>query len=208
MSPDRHQGHPRPPRAPAWAGLVLALVLAPVASAQGSATATPPLVAPGAALTLTYRVAAPQPADLALQERVTCAIQGPSGEARPYCDASSGPVRVEVLPTETVYSFDVAAPAVLGEHVVTFARARTLDLLGPDASATVSFTVVAPPVASPDDPTPAGDDGGAGDPATPSGADGDSDADALRWLVSATLGTATLVALLVVGRGGLGGGLP
>ena len=192
------------------AGVALAL-LAPPAAAQASAEAHPSPVAPGGAVALTYRVAAPLPVDLALQERVTCAIAGPDGASAPLCDAPGALVRVDVSPGETTYAFRVAAPTAPGLYTVTFTRARTLDLLGPaDPSATATLLVaeagdpLSPGGGPGDDGGSGGGDGGAGGggPDGPGSPDG---LDAQRWLVSMGMATAALAVMLVGARWGLGG---
>lgn len=207
MSNDRRYGRPHAGcafLAPAGAALAL-LLLAPLAAAQ-SAQAQPDLVAPGAAVALTYRIQAPLPIDLGIQERVTCAIQAQGGPVAPLCDAPGALVHVDVAPGEVTYAFNVTAPADPGVYTITFSRARTLDILGPaDPTATTTLVVAAGDALAPEG-GPGDSGGGPGDGGPPGPADPDASADAQRWLVSAAMGTAALVVMFVGGRWGLGGG--
>jgi hypothetical protein len=212
MPNDRRHGRARRLRAPLGAGslaLVLLALLAHPAAAQPSAEAQPDRVAPGAPVALTYRVSAPLPVDLGIQERVTCEIEAPDGARGPLCDAPGALVRVDVAPGETTYAFTVAAPQAPGTYTIHFTRARTLDLLGPaDPSASVTLVVATDAPLAPGGGPGAGD-GGAGDGteegASPAGPDAPDGLDAQRWLVSTAMGTAALVVMLVGGRWGLGG---
>jgi hypothetical protein len=204
MSNDRRYGRPHAGRAfLAQAGVAL-LILSPTAAAQ-TAEAQPALVAPGAAVALTYRVQATFPVDLGIQERVTCTIQGPGGGSAPLSDAPGALVHVDVAPAEATYAFNVSAPTTPGVYTITFTRARTLDLLGPaDPSATTTLVVAAGTPLTPGGGPGAGD--GTTEGGEPAGPGAPSATGAQRWLVSTGMGTAALVVMLVGGRWGLGGG--
>lgn len=197
-----------------------ALALFPSAHAQNAATLIlePDTAEPGAIVIATFT--APPTlalADLAVQERVTCALTGPDGQIA-ACDLQGAPIDASVLSDGRTYTIPLAAPVAPGAYEMRVTRTPIGAAPALAAEATTTLTIVAPePVETgkdETDPSPASTSTtvwniffgapGAGAKGAPD-AKPDAADDAARWMVSATAGTGTLLLLLVGSRGGLGG---
>lgn len=205
--------------------LALASVLvAPLAAAQATgatADVSPPVAAPGTDLEIIFRIESPEVLEVALAERVTCVVVAPSGEETPLCDRAGALVELRLLGSTTrEYVFAYAAPEGEGDYRVAF-RLDSLLTVPPATRTAEAHFIVDHDV--PVIPTAiAGQDGrdgvnGAGGPAGSAGSDGRDGADgtvlvaagvgggsprtdAQRWIVSASVGAASFVALLAASR--------
>ncbi|GEM_PF-5830415 len=120
--------------------VAMALLLAPSAQAQEAGRVEPSVAAPGQTLHLLYTVPSPGLADVALQRSATCAITAPGGGSTP-CEADTSLVVVRVSPGSTTYSWDVPAPAGLGNYTVSFQETDLLALPGGAPAAQAHFEV-------------------------------------------------------------------
>lgn len=207
----------------AWLlGASALVLLAPIATAQSSATlelpAEPP--APNEGFVAVFRVP-PGLVDIALQDHVACQLILPSGEEA-ACDWRGDVVTLRVLPTEVEYLLPLVAPPTPGTYALRVTRSPFADTAVRSVSAEAQLTVA--PLEVPEDLAPGDLDEGTdatppvsgggttniwniivGRDAPASSDDPDASDDAERWMVSSTVGSAALLALVVAGRRG---GLP
>lgn len=96
--------------------------------------------APGETLHLLYTVPSPGPVDVAFQRSASCTIRAPDGSSV-SCAADTSLVIVKAAPGSTTYSWDIPAPAKLGNYTVSFQETSLLALPGNAPAAQAHFEV-------------------------------------------------------------------
>lgn len=191
-------------------------LLLPTSSAQAAPEILLPEAppGPGEAFVATFRVPGGV-LDVGVQDHVSCLLTGAEDDPS-ACDWRGDVVTLRVLPTAVEYALPLTAPAQEGNYTLRITRAPFADSTFQSVSAEATLEVRAPVLEEPLDPgtdtDPAPGPTGGGNTNiwnifvgrdTPA-ASGDPDAadDAERWMVSSTVGSAALLALVVAGRKG------
>lgn len=208
------------PFAPFLLLATLLLVAGSAHAAEAQASIAPARAAPGERVEATLVVDGDL-IEAGVMETVTCVLRSASGDEP--CASETFLVEARVMPGRHAYAFAFDAPADAGEYVVLIERQGLLGLLGPSVSGEAPLVVDATLQPATD---PAG--GGGGDdgarpagpgPSTealpPGAGPGEGDGpggsgsggpgtDASRFALSTMLGSAALVAgLVLTRRGGL-----
>lgn len=149
------------------AGGVVLLTIAggALASHASSARAEPTALYPGQELALVFEVAAPDVAEIVVQERVECTLAFPDGTERSPCSRPGSTLELRTSGDEArTYVVPYQAPDQEGRYAVTFETNSTARAPSHARAAETSFQVI-----STDDPLPSaeGDDPNAQPPTDP-----------------------------------------